>query len=165
MAISPAVTVLVQDANGNTVPTATTAVTLALGANPGGATLGGTLTVNAVNGVATFNNLTLDQVGTGYTLTAAATGLTGATSTAFNITRRTAATGGCSIMTRSIPAESLYRTVDSATAVAISATGSRSLCLSGDRGGWHDLRGIVRWQSLCADPERLAEVDIYDHRR
>ena len=29
-------------------------ITLALGANPGGSTLGGTLTVNAVNGVATF---------------------------------------------------------------------------------------------------------------
>ena len=77
---------MVEDANGNTVTTATTPVTLALGANPGGATLGGTLTVNAVNGVATFNNLTLNQLGTGYTLTAAATGLTGATSAAFNVT-------------------------------------------------------------------------------
>ena len=60
-------------------------MTIAIGANPGGATLGGTLTVNASNGVATFPDLTLDQVGTGYTLTAASTGLIGATSTAFNI--------------------------------------------------------------------------------
>ena len=85
-AISPAITVAVQDADGNTVTTATTPVTLALGANPGSATLGGTLTVNAVNGVATFNNLTLDKVGTGYTLTAAAAGLTGATSRTFTVT-------------------------------------------------------------------------------
>ena len=50
---------LVQDANGNLVTTATTSITLALAANPGAATLGGTLTVNAVNGVATFSTLTL----------------------------------------------------------------------------------------------------------
>ncbi|MEO8294602.1 MAG: Ig-like domain repeat protein [Gemmatimonadota bacterium] len=85
-AISPAVTVLVQDASGNTVVSATNAVTLALASNLAGATLGGTLTVNAVNGVATFSDLTLDKTGTGFTLSAAATGLTGATSTAFNIT-------------------------------------------------------------------------------
>ncbi len=60
-------------------------VTIALGANPGGATLGGTLTVAAVNGVATFSNLSLNAVGTGYTLTTSSPGLTGATSGTFNI--------------------------------------------------------------------------------
>ncbi len=73
--IQPAVTVQVLDAAGHDLLTATTAVTLAIGANPGGATLGGTLTVNAVNGVATFPDLTLDQPGIGYTLTAASPGL------------------------------------------------------------------------------------------
>ena len=66
------------------------AITLALGANTGGATLGGTLTVNAVNGVATFSDLTLDKTGVGYTLTAAATSLSGDVSAAFNITPSTA---------------------------------------------------------------------------
>lgn len=89
-AISPAVTVLVQDASGNTVAGANNAVTIALLANPGGSTLSGTLTVNAVNGVATFSDLSLDKVGTGYTLNATATGLTGATSNGFNITAGTA---------------------------------------------------------------------------
>ena len=84
-AISPAVTVQVLDALGNPVAGSTSSVTIAIGANPGGSTLGGTLTVNASNGVATFPDLTLDQVGTGYTLTAASAGLIGATSTAFNI--------------------------------------------------------------------------------
>ena len=36
-------------------------VTLALAANPGGSTLGGTLTTTAVGGVATFSGLTLEQ--------------------------------------------------------------------------------------------------------
>jgi alpha-tubulin suppressor-like RCC1 family protein len=84
-AITPAVRVTVQDAQGNTVTTATTSITVAIGTNPASGTLTGTTTVAAVSGVATFSNLSIDKAGTGYTLTASATGLTGATSSAFNI--------------------------------------------------------------------------------
>jgi len=92
-AITPAVQVTVQDAQGNTVTSATTSVTLAItsGTGTGGAVLGGTLTQSAVNGVATFSGLTLDRVGTGYTLTATATGLTSATSSAIAVTPAAAA--------------------------------------------------------------------------
>ena len=78
--------VSVEDANGNVVTTNISSVTIALGANPGSGTLGGTLTAAAVNGVATFSNLSINKAGTGYTLTAADGSLTGATSAAFNIT-------------------------------------------------------------------------------
>src|SRR5205823_2173645 len=84
-AITPAVQVAVQDAQGNAVTTASTNISVAIGTNPASGTLAGTKTVAAVNGVATFSTLSLNVVGTGYTLTAAATGLTGATSSAFNI--------------------------------------------------------------------------------
>ena len=84
--ITPAVTVQVEDANNNVVTTSTASVTMAIGTNPGGGTLGGTTSVNAVNGVATFGNLSINKTGTGYTLAASSTGLTGATSNAFNIT-------------------------------------------------------------------------------
>src|SRR5439155_1374957 len=67
-------------------PTATNSVTVAIGTNPGSSTLAGTNPVSAVSGVATFSDLSLTKVGTGYTLTAAASGLTGATSSTFNIT-------------------------------------------------------------------------------
>jgi len=65
----------------------TGAVTVALTAGTGtaGATLSGTTTVAAVDGVAIFSTLNIDRVGSGYTLSAVATGLTGATSTAFDI--------------------------------------------------------------------------------
>ncbi|HVE85973.1 MAG TPA: hypothetical protein VND93_24120, partial [Myxococcales bacterium] len=43
------------------------------------------------SGVATFANLSIDKTGTGYTLTAASAGLTGATSSAFNVTPAAAA--------------------------------------------------------------------------
>ena len=84
-AITPAVTVQIRDANGNLVTTATNAVTVAIGTNPGGGSLSGTATVSAVAGVATFSSLSIDRVGSGYTLTASASGLAGATSVAFNI--------------------------------------------------------------------------------
>jgi uncharacterized repeat protein (TIGR03806 family) len=83
--ITPAVQIAVRDAAGNTVTSSSATVTLALGANPGGATLSGTTSVAAVNGVATFSNLSLNNAGTGYTLVASSTGLTSATSSTFNV--------------------------------------------------------------------------------
>ncbi|HEX6189964.1 MAG TPA: putative Ig domain-containing protein [Pyrinomonadaceae bacterium] len=84
-AISPAVKVAVQDFFGNTLNNAADSVTIALANNPGGSTLSGSLTRNAVNGVATFDDLRLDQAGTGYTLRATSGSLISATSTAFNV--------------------------------------------------------------------------------
>jgi len=59
---------------------------VALGNNSGGGTLGGTTTVTAVNGVASFSTLTLDKTGTSYWLTVSATGLSATTSSLFAIT-------------------------------------------------------------------------------
>lgn len=92
VAIAPAVQVAAQDANGNVATGYTGTVTLALGANPGAGTLGGTLAAAAVAGVATFATPFLDKVASGYTLTASATGLTGATSSPFTVTAGVATT-------------------------------------------------------------------------
>ena len=75
--IAPPVTVQLVDAGGNPVATSGVSVTLALGSNPGSGTLSGTLTepTNA-SGVATFNDLSINEPGFGYTLTASSTGLT-----------------------------------------------------------------------------------------
>src|SRR5437773_495771 len=90
VAISPAVQVTALDAAENPVPGFTGSVTIALGNNPGGSTLGGTTTVVAVNGVATFADLSANKTGTNYWLTATTTGLSRATSNAFTITAGTA---------------------------------------------------------------------------
>jgi len=90
LSISPAVKVAVQDAGGNTVTSSSASITVAIGTNPSSGTLAGTKTVNAVSGVATFSSLSIDKTGTGYTLSASSTGLSGATSSAFNITAGTA---------------------------------------------------------------------------
>ena len=84
--ISPPITVEVQDAGGNRIGTATNLIGIAILNNPGSGTLTGDNSNNAVSGLATFNTLSINNAGTGYTLQATATGLTSATSSAFNIT-------------------------------------------------------------------------------
>ena len=72
VAISPAVTVQVLDQFGNLVTTDTSNVTVAIGNNPAAGTpRAARPTVAASGGVATFSNLSIDKVGSGYTLTAA----------------------------------------------------------------------------------------------
>ena len=80
------VQVEVRDVGGVRVKGATNTVTLALGSNPGGASLSGTTTLAAVNGVATFANLSIDRPGTGYTLAATSGTLVAATSATFLVT-------------------------------------------------------------------------------
>ena len=72
-------TVIATDAFGN--PTTLTGnVTVALATAPVGASLsGGPTTVTAVQGVATFSDLSLDLAGTGYTLKVSSGGVTGTT--------------------------------------------------------------------------------------
>lgn len=70
LAMQPVVTV--KTANGDVATDYNDAVTLAIknGAGTGGATLGGAVTVNAINGVATFSGLSINKPGLGYVLTA-----------------------------------------------------------------------------------------------
>lgn len=86
-AIAPAVQATVQDAQGNTVTSSTATITLAISSGTGtaGAVLSGTRSRAAVDGIATFNDLTIDKAGTAYTLTATAMSLASATSTAFEV--------------------------------------------------------------------------------
>ena len=75
-----------QDAGGNLIPTATDSIALSIGTNPSAGALAGTLTLAAVGGEATFDDISIDLPGTGYSLTAASGVLTSATSNLFDIT-------------------------------------------------------------------------------
>ena len=79
------VTVHALDAQGDVAKTFTGAVTLALAAGSPSAPLLGTLTATAVEGVATFTDVRINLVGTGYALTASASGVLSATTSAFAI--------------------------------------------------------------------------------
>jgi len=81
--ISPAITVDVEDQNGNLVTTDNSNVTLSVHSGPG--SLIGTLNATALGGVATFSDITITTEGS-YTLTAADGSLSSATSNSFSVT-------------------------------------------------------------------------------
>ena len=87
LATQPVVRIV--DAVGNTVSHSNASVTV----SASGGTLGGTTTVTAVNGVATFTDLTHTTAGT-YTLTFASTSLTSVTSASFTTSAGICASGG-----------------------------------------------------------------------
>jgi hypothetical protein len=74
-----------EDADGKVLTGFSGSVTVALASNPGGSALGGTLTVAADHGVATFAGLTLGAAGTGYTLRASSGSLSPATTSPFDV--------------------------------------------------------------------------------
>lgn len=82
--IKPDVVVEITDAAGYRNTTGSIPVTLSLGTNPDGATLGGTLQVASADGVASFTDLSADRPGT-YFLTATAPGLSQASSQNFAV--------------------------------------------------------------------------------
>jgi hypothetical protein len=85
--IAPAVEVSARDQFNNVVKTFTSNITVAIAAGTGtaGAVLSGTKVVAAIQGVATFSSLSINLVGTGYKLSATASGLPAKESSAFSI--------------------------------------------------------------------------------
>jgi alpha-tubulin suppressor-like RCC1 family protein len=87
--IAPPVQVAVRDSFGNLATSSAATVTLTISSGTGavGAVLGGTLTVAAVSGLASFGDLTVDGAGIGYTLTATSGVLSPATSQSFYVAK------------------------------------------------------------------------------
>ena len=73
------VRVAIQDTLGTTLTSASAPVTLALAPHPTGVTMAA-VTVEAVDGIATFSNVHIDQLGSGYRFEVASPGRAGATS-------------------------------------------------------------------------------------
>jgi alpha-tubulin suppressor-like RCC1 family protein len=84
--MTPPLRVEIRDDRGNPVVGVTDAVSVALETDPrGGSTLSGTTTVNAVDGVATFADLSINHGGTGFTLRVSAAGLNTVTTNPFDV--------------------------------------------------------------------------------
>src|SRR5262249_39599577 len=89
-------------AYGNLGPSASNSVSVALASNPTGARLSGTTKVTASQGLATFTGLSLNKVGTGYTLQVSSKGLTSATTNPFNVVG-SATSGALAVTTTTSP--------------------------------------------------------------
>ena len=140
-AITPAVTVQVEDQYGNVEISDTGTehpVTVGLTSGSPSATLLGTKQQNDVNGIATFNDLKIETANSGYALQATSNGLTSATTDSFKITPAAAAklafttqpsssTGGVAFGTQPVVTGRGYlcnlETGDSASTVTLSITG------------------------------------------
>ncbi len=83
-------TITAEDVFDNVATSFVGQITISLDNNPGASTFGGTLIVTPVNGVATFSGLTLNKVGSGYTLEAKSAGVSTATTNAFAVTAASA---------------------------------------------------------------------------
>ena len=86
--ITPAIQVTVFDSLGIPNSAFTSPILIAIGINPVGGNLSGTLSVTPVNAIASFGDLVISSSGAGYTLVASASGATNASSAAFTIIAR-----------------------------------------------------------------------------
>jgi len=93
------VRVAVVDSAGTPIAEADSLITIGLGVNPTGATLSGTDTARATNGVATFRDLQIDRSGTGYRLTASGGGLPPQDSDPFDVMPAPPTTGSVTVTT------------------------------------------------------------------
>ena len=78
--------VSVENSAGNPDSDYTGSVTITLSTDPTGDTLRGTLTATVNDGIAVFSGLTLQDAGTGYAISATASGLSSVTTGAFDVT-------------------------------------------------------------------------------
>ena len=159
--ITPAIRVAVVDSAGAPVAGADSLVTIALGAKPASATLSGTDTAHAVNGVATFADLRIDTPANGYTLTASGAGLAPDTSDAFNVMPTTGSIKVTTATTGATPDPDGYSVAvdagasqpigvhDSVTVTGLPA-GSHSVTLGGVAGNCTVSGGLSRNTNVSA---------------
>jgi filamentous hemagglutinin family protein len=84
--ITPSVTVEVRDAWNNILTDSnTTNITISIDSNPGAGSLSGTLSQTTSNGVATFNDVSINKAGTNYTLKTSSGALSSAASNSFDV--------------------------------------------------------------------------------
>lgn len=89
--LSPSIVISALDSAGNVATTFSGPVSVTFAANPGGATLNGTTTVNAVAGIASFGGISITKAATGYRLLASSGTLTNDTLPPFTISAAAAA--------------------------------------------------------------------------
>jgi len=162
VSISPSPTVQIQDQYGNAT-TSTANVSIAFGTNPSAGTLSGAATVAAVNGTATFPGVSINKVGTGYTLVASSTSLPGTTSSPFNITPAAASKLALTATTVAGP-RSTTANIGPTTVALQDSFGNADRYRDGHCGDLVQVRRRAGGSDLLIDAERLCD-HLRDHCR
>ena len=110
--------VTAEDSTGAVATTFNGTVAASILNNPGSASLGGTTSVTASSGVATFSGLAINQAGAGYTLQATSAGLTSVATSSITVSAQTTTT-----LTAS-PASPAYGQAVTLTAIVAPTVGS-----------------------------------------
>ncbi len=84
-AIAPAIQVSLLDSDKQIVTGASATITLTISPNVAGATIGGIVSRATVDGSASFDDITVDSQGAGFTLIASAAGFPDKVSNSFNV--------------------------------------------------------------------------------
>jgi hypothetical protein len=120
--------VIAQDAINHTNTSFNGPVTLSIksGTGTSGAVLGGAVTVNAVNGLASFSGLSVSKAGSGYRLTATSSGLSSVDTAVFDITKtdQTITFGALGNKQYGDPAFTVSATSSSTLVVTFTASGN-----------------------------------------
>jgi len=162
-ALSPSVTVAVEDAFGNVIATDTSTVTIAIASGPGGLATGSTTSAPATNGVATFSNLVFDTAGN-YTLSVSDGGLTGVTTGPITVnpaaatqlllqTSPTSGAAGQALGTLSVTLEDSFGNIatnDSSTVTVMVASGPGGFA-AGSTTSVHPASGLATFSNLILD--------------
>lgn len=156
------------DSFGNLTSSFSGAETISIATNAGGGILSGTVTMNAVNGIASFSGLSINRTGIGYTLQVGSAGLAGVISTSFTVSAGTATqllvtTQPTSSVTAGFGFSLAVTAEDSLGNVATSFTGNVAVALStnpsgGSLGGSLTvaaINGIAAFSGLTIDQAGL----------
>lgn len=153
--------VTVQDQGGNTVTGSSASITLAIGTNPAAGSLSGTVTKSASSGVDTFSGLSINNAGVGYTLTASSAGLTGSTSSSFNVTSGSACTGVTTIG-QACPEGGIYAGTYSPNGTTYNYMTTPGGCNNSNTpvcGGGNDTTTVMIWGSMGITTGAVSTTD------
>jgi len=155
--------VAVVDSAGTPVAGADSLITITLNNNPV-ATLSGTATAHAVNGMATFRDLRIDKPAQGYTLTASGAGLPSKNSDPFDVMPPPPTTGDLTVITSTTGAspdpDGYSVTVDDATSQSIATNSTSGVSFTGLTPGSHkvELTGVAANCTVTAPNPRTVSV-------
>jgi hypothetical protein len=129
---------VVDSASGGSDTSFTGTVTLSLASNPGGATLGGNLSMPAIHGVVTFYGLTLNAAGSGYIIEATTSGSNPTTTAPIAVTNPPVKLAITALPPASLVANQAFGLVvaveDAAGNVVAGYNGTVTLAWAGQRG-------------------------------